>query len=117
MILNLPNYIYEKPDDKWIKKNYPKAKGFEKKILKKVARKIYIRTILSERQNHRCAVCGTFTYVEVNEKNKNRSTYEHIKCKADGGEVSLDNGVVTCYGCNNKRGVMDLFEFYKTKLC
>ena len=64
--------------------------------------KIFIRSRLSEAQNHRCCWCNILTTEERNKKNS--STIEHYQCKCEGGSNHIDNLVMACHDCNQKRG-------------
>lgn len=61
-----------------------------------------LRDRLSAEQNHRCCMCGART-------NEPRSvleepTLEHLVPRGRGGPDTYENCVMTCAGCNNRRG-------------
>lgn len=63
---------------------------------------IYIRCRLSEAQNHRCCWCQKLATAKRGRKNS--ATVEHYICRSAGGTDEIDNLVMACSGCNNKRG-------------
>lgn len=64
------------------------------------------RERLSEAQNHRCAYCGRNI--------KKRATVDHIIPLVHGGEpLSPDNAVAACRKCNERRGSMNAYRFYR----
>lgn len=62
---------------------------------------IYVRSRLSEAQNHRCCWCRCLTTEERNKKNS--STVEHIKPRCEGGTDDIENLLMACHQCNQKR--------------
>ena len=101
---NHPLVINEPPIDTTVKYN----------LYNKIEHKIWIRTRLSESQNHRCAWCG-IRNTEIRDK-KSSSTIEHVIPRSKGGSDDYDNLVMACEKCNKKRGVMDVDDFIKSNL-
>ncbi len=58
----------------------------------------YFRLLLSERQNHRCCICG----IRMSDipGRFDSATFEHVIPKRVGGKTSEANCVVTCSQCN-----------------
>jgi 5-methylcytosine-specific restriction endonuclease McrA len=42
------------------------------------------------------------------------ATFDHFVCKSHGGKDDIDNLVLACMECNNKRGNMTVTEFLLT---
>lgn len=55
-------------------------------------------------QSCRCFYCAAVL-------SRKAATFDHIKLKCEGGEVSLENGVAACSDCNWLRGDMPFDEF------
>lgn len=76
---------------------------------------------LSEAQNHRCAFCGTETYLSINDfrlgmnKHRHLATLEHIIPQCEGGTDHISNCVMACHECNNSRGDMNAWKFYELR--
>ncbi|PHS22252.1 MAG: hypothetical protein COA84_13930 [Robiginitomaculum sp.] len=76
----------------------------------KIARRVYIRTRAAEAQNWKCCYCGVDCVVDG--KNKNNSvTLEHVKCVMNGGKDNLEDCVMACASCNNRRGSAPAMSF------
>lgn len=93
------------------------GKKFEKKMYN-IYQWIYIRSRLSEAQNHRCCWCFRLTTETRNRKDS--ATVEHYECKSLGGSDDLDNLVMACHDCNQKRGIKSPEEFLASlheKIC
>lgn len=95
--LDLPKYLHVMPSDYELYVEY----SFQYVIVKKILYRTYLRTILSERQNHRCCYCGLAVTDVVN--SRRQSTLEHIIPESMGGATDLWNCVVAHRKCNNKR--------------
>lgn len=64
---------------------------------------------IKKRDKNRCRYCGT----EVNwraRRGPNAATYDHVKPIAQGGTNVLDNVVVACQQCNDRKGARTLRE-------
>jgi 5-methylcytosine-specific restriction endonuclease McrA len=107
MIIELPEVIHVQPNLKDYKNLY--GNKFETKIIFKVAVKIWLRTVVSEAQNHKCCWCGRDTITKPNKSNS--ATLEHIIPRANGGTDDLDNLAMSCNKCNGKRGILPPEEF------
>ena len=59
------------------------------------------RDRLAEAQNWRCCYCG----VRMAASGNRRATFEHILPRALGGSDLIGNLAISCYSCNNKRGL------------
>jgi 5-methylcytosine-specific restriction endonuclease McrA len=97
MELELPDVVYVVPTKAELRKTY----GEWFWLADKLVRKIHLRTILSERQNHRCAICGRATNLE--KTSKARATVEHVLPVCRGGRDHPDDCVMACWRCNQKR--------------
>ena len=95
----VPDVLYEMPPKQWFKDNF---EGYMIKIAKDICKKVIIRTLLSEAQNHRCALCFCLTTTKPNAKNQ--STIEHVIPRFRGGTDNFYNLAMTCAKCNSKRG-------------
>jgi len=85
-------------------------------------REVYLKRIQKENNgNLRCDYCGREYLdiggkrpqdLEVNNKNKNLATVDHIIAKVDGGDkYNEDNMCVACKKCNGKKGKLTLENF------
>lgn len=110
MKFDIPSVIYELPTKEYWKSVYP-DNSFKCFLALKVALNAYWRTILSERQNHRCCYCG----IRMNDEqgHKDSATIEHVLPRSQGGANHHENYVIACYRCNNARGVEDVEIFVK----
>lgn len=97
MQFDLPDVVYDLPSKTKLRKAHGDAWWLAEKLL----RKIQLRTLLSERQNHRCAMCGIVTNLVKN--SKQRATIEHVLTRSRGGRDHPDDCAMTCYRCNQKR--------------
>lgn len=97
MQMDLPDYLYEMPSRATLRAQY----GEMFWLAEKVSRNIVLRTILSERQNHRCAMCGIHT--NLIKHSKQRATVEHVLTRSRGGRNHPDDCVMTCSRCNGNR--------------
>lgn len=74
--------------------------------------------VLSERQNHRCAYCGKWTWLhslgESGHAN-DEATTEHIIQQSDGGTWHINNLVMACMKCNSGRGNIPAYAFWLMK--
>lgn len=93
--------------------DYSKYSKGMRRIILDIGRKVYIRSRLSEAQNHRCCWCGCLTTDERGKRNS--STIEHLVCLSHGGTDDIDNLAMACSYHNNKRG-NDSVEVYLEKL-
>lgn len=96
-VLDLPKYLYAMPSDYELFIEYSVHYPLAKKILYRT----YLRTILSERQNHKCCYCG-LSFVDV-VNSRRQCTLEHIIPESMGGATDLWNCVAAHRKCNNKR--------------
>lgn len=96
--LDLPRYLYTFPTDYELYVEYT----IHWQLVKRVLYRTYLRTILSERQNHKCCYCGEVVNDVVN--SRRQVTLEHIIPESMGGATDLWNCVVAHRKCNNKRG-------------
>lgn len=60
------------------------------------------RDRLAEAQNWRCCYCGVRMAAASGNR---RATFEHILPRALGGSNLIGNLVISCWDCNNKRGM------------
>lgn len=65
----------------------------------------WLKSILSEAQNHRCCWCGK--PVDANGPRDDRPTFEHLIPLSKGGADTPANLVIACYSCNQQRGNAD----------
>lgn len=96
--LDLPRILHVMPTDYEL---YVEYGALAYQIVKKILYRTYLRTILSERQNHRCCYCGLHVTDIVN--SRRQSTLEHIIPESMGGPTDLWNCVIAHRRCNNKR--------------
>lgn len=97
--LDLPKYLHHMPTDYELYIEY----GYHSlSVVKKILYRTYLRTVLSERQGHRCCYC----YRRVNDiRNSSiQCTLEHVIPESRGGATDLWNCVVACAKCNRGRG-------------
>ena len=101
MQIDVPSFISEMPTKEYWKSVYPKNRN-QARIAFLVATRVYWRTVISERQNHRCCYCGvrTTTVQGLNHS----ATVDHIVPSSCGGADNPENYAIACYKCNNKRG-------------
>lgn len=104
----IPDYIHELPSYDFMEEIFNKVKHTTKvrkksgiEIIERVCNNVKLRTMLSEAQNHRCALCGVLTNDIKNSKRK--ATIEHVIPKDRGGSNSWYNLAMTCSRCNNNR--------------
>jgi 5-methylcytosine-specific restriction endonuclease McrA len=77
---------------------------------------------LAEAQNHRCAYClRQLAYTVIGERpicslSNARPTIDHFIPTSAGGSNTVDNMVIACYRCNNKKQSKDSLMYYKTKV-
>jgi hypothetical protein len=96
--LNLPRYLDTMPSDYELYIEY----GYTHfPIVKKILYRTYLRSVLSERQNHRCCYCGLYVTDIVN--SRRQSSLEHVIPESMGGATDLWNCVVAHRKCNTKR--------------
>jgi len=100
MNFDIPNLLFEMPTKSKWKSIYPDD-GFQAKLAFEIAARVYWRTIISERQNHRCCYCGIRT-TDV-QGLKYSATIEHILPKSQGGKDDPENYALACSNCNGKR--------------
>lgn len=89
----------------------PEKNSLFDRIKHKNAYRIWLRTRLSELQNHRCCFCSIST-IEISGK-YNSSTLEHIQCVSHDGKDSYDNSLMSCSDCNSRRGTKSITDFYQ----
>lgn len=87
--------------------------GLKGKIGYKIAVKVWKRTRAAEAQNWKCCYCGC-DCVETPLK-KNSATLEHVIPESQGGTLDMNNVVMACYKCNNKRAAMNIDVFMNRK--
>lgn len=69
-----------------------------------------------EGQPLRCAYCNISVYRNVPPKAHNRATMDHKVSRYRGGKDSIDNLVVSCYECNQKKGKLPREAFWVMSL-
>ena len=110
MNLDFPVLMHEKPTLTYVRQAVGEGyRSWEVKIAMRVAIKIWLKTLLSEAQNHRCCWCGQSMTEEPGRKHS--ATIEHVVPKSQGGADHWDNYAAACYSCNNKRGVKSVEDF------
>jgi hypothetical protein len=70
-------------------------------------RDVALVTAIKRRDKDRCRYCGC----QVNwraRRGKSAATYDHVHPIAEGGKNTLDNVVVACKGCNDRKGKRSL---------
>lgn len=80
-----------------------------KKMRTALQRDTALITAIKRRDKDRCRYCGT----QVNwraHRGPAAATYDHVKPLADGGTNVLDNVVVACKGCNDRKNRRTLRE-------
>lgn len=102
--LDIPRYVYEVPSDYEVYLEYGEHFDFAKKQLYRN----YLKTLLSERQNHKCCYCGLVVTDVPN--SRRQSTTEHVIPQSRGGKWDLWNCVIACSKCNRRRGNNELEE-------
>lgn len=110
MTFDIPGLIFEMPTKSHWKSVYPNN-GYQAKLAFEIAVRVYWRTVISERQNHRCCYCGIRT-IDI-QGSKRSATIEHILPKSQGGKDDPENYVLACSDCNNKRSDKPLEVFLK----
>lgn len=97
--LDLPKYLHRCPSDYELFIEYG---WLSLPIVKKILYRTYLRTVLSERQGHRCCYCGR----GMNDTHNSsiQCTLEHVIPESRGGATDLWNCVVACAKCNRTRG-------------
>ncbi|RYD68679.1 MAG: HNH endonuclease [Verrucomicrobiaceae bacterium] len=98
MQFDLPDVVYDVPS----KSELREAHGSFWWLAEKMYKTMWLRTVLSERQNHRCAYCGIVT--NLVRESKQRATVEHVLTRSRGGRDHPDDCVMACARCNGKRG-------------
>ena len=64
------------------------------------------------RQCGRCHYCGMAMILNANGTvDMKMATRDHVHPKSLGGELTANNGVLACYGCNTRKGSMSAAEF------
>ena len=113
----LPYSINFVPTREWVlqqilvyRPNRIKDSQYIRRIMK-IAKYKYMRTRLSEAQNHKCCYCGVET---VDIPNTRKSfTIDHVIPKSRGGINHWNNYVMACGRCNNKRQSKSAEQFYE----
>jgi hypothetical protein len=108
MNFNIPDIIHEMPTVAYWESVYPDNR-FRARLVYLHAKKVYWRTVLSERQNHRCCYCNN--KMLEHQGSKLSATIDHVIPKSKGGISHHDNYVIACYRCNHARGNQDAFIF------
>lgn len=100
MNFEFPPVLYEVPSDDELLRMFPDCASAIW-IVRNAARKLVLRTRLSEAQNHRCAVCGVRTNNIPN--HKRQATVEHVLAQIRGGKWIFEHCVMACARCNTMR--------------
>lgn len=79
------------------------------KVALKIAKKVFIRTRLSEAQNWKCCWCGTVCTERRGQHNS--TTIEHVMPQSEGGADDWDNYAMSCHRCNSNRGTREVDRF------
>lgn len=95
--LELPRYVYRETSDYEAFIEYGEHWPFAVSQLYKN----YLRTVLSERQNHKCCYCGLVMNDVVN--SRRQVSLEHVIPESKGGATDLWNCVAAHRRCNTKR--------------
>jgi 5-methylcytosine-specific restriction endonuclease McrA len=98
MKMEIPPFVYEVPSEERLNEMY---NGVRIPLVKRLYERAHLRTVLCERQNHRCCYCFR-TMNEVTES-RLKSTIEHVIPESRGGATDVWNCVAACAKCNNKR--------------
>ena len=64
---------------------------------------------IRKRDKDRCRYCGTLVDWR-SRRGKSSATYDHVKPLAAGGKNTLENVVICCKGCNDRKGKRTLRE-------
>jgi hypothetical protein len=101
---DIPRFVYEEPTAYAMYVEY--GSDYEKVL--PIIYKNYLRTILSERQNHKCCYCG----LQMNDTHGSRrqTSIEHVIPESRGGATDLWNCVAAHVRCNNKRKCVEIPE-------
>jgi 5-methylcytosine-specific restriction endonuclease McrA len=98
MELNIPAFVHEVPTEYELYQTY----SVRIPLIQRLYERARLRTILCERQNHKCCYCGRVMNEVPNSKLK--STIEHVIPESRGGATDVWNCVAACSRCNGKRG-------------
>lgn len=71
-----------------------------------MTKNINVMRQLEEKHDKRCHYCNRITSRSESEKYDRFPTKEHVVPRAFGGENRLENLVLACYACNQKRGTI-----------
>lgn len=98
MNIDLPSVMHEVPSKDALKAEF----GGGWWLAEKLAKKIVLRTRLSEAQNHRCCYCAR----ETNDipDHSLQATIEHVFARSRGGQDVYEHTVMACAKCNHRRG-------------
>lgn len=110
----IPHYPSSVPDLVWFYNEF----GQEYEWAYEVWSRRYLRTKLSERQNHRCCYCGvnmTRTR-DTPDSHLTMMTVEHVIPQSQGGTDDDDNLVAACQSCNSSRNRECPYTFAPTSL-
>lgn len=90
---------------------------FEEFYLEYNKRKMMLLRRLSGAQNHRCAYCGTVTWIDEEDRNGLddglQASFDHYIPVSEGGNDKLSNFVMACRDCNSLRGTMKAEKFFQ----
>lgn len=106
---DIPLIINEMPTKAYIKRTIWVENPVMRRLVLKLAKRIYYRTRLCESQNWKCCWCGC-VMTELRNR-KNSATTEHITPSSQEGTDDLNNLAAACNKCNNKRGVLPIEDF------
>lgn len=110
-IEDFPLYTDHLPDMVWFYQEH----GQSYLRIHEVWSDLYLRTRLSERQNHRCCYCGIHMTATHCRKTANwrhtMMTLEHVVPKSEGGSDDESNLVAACQACNSARQTFDAYSF------
>ena len=71
-------------------------------------RTVELRERLAEAQNWRCCYCGC--EMAQDWRDPRGVTFEHVISLSDGGADEVENLVIVCWTCNNRRGNANMLE-------
>ena len=105
----IPQYPNSLPDLTWFYNEF----GQEYVWAHEIWYRRYLRTKLSERQNHRCCYCGVaMTRIgETPDYRLTMMTIEHVVPQSEGGTDDEDNLVAACQSCNSTRNLQCAYSF------
>ena len=100
-------FLDELPSFEMIRNRFPAVPESKRRNYMRRLYDVYLRSVLSERQNHRCCYCKEETQMPRRGLNMqpytNLATIEHLVPRSKGGKTNLYNCVMACSRCNSER--------------